>query len=149
MEQGGSWCSERGWSMPYGVMLTAKGWTVRCSLWGWMSLRRATACVWECPLLIHRAAAYHAAGFRQSVMMPVIVRLLVASNTLVGGQCGLRGGCGPCVVLRVGVRLLGQGCVRVRVGLLVGAVCRVNGAGPSGWVMDCLNVLNRINLFWG
>ena len=43
VEQGVSWCSHRGWLMPYGVMLTAKGPTARCSLWGWMLLRRSTA----------------------------------------------------------------------------------------------------------
>ena len=32
MEQGGSWCSHRGWVMPYGVMCTAKGPTARWSL---------------------------------------------------------------------------------------------------------------------
>ena len=85
VEQGGLWCSERGWLMPYGVMSTAKGLTARWSLWGWMLLRRATTRVWERPSLIHRASALDAAGFRQSVMMPVIVRLWVASDTLAGG----------------------------------------------------------------
>ena len=84
-EQGGSWCSHRGWSMPYGVTCTAKGPTARWSLWGWMLWRRATARVWERPSLIHTASARDAAGFRQSVMMPVIVRLWVASDTLAGG----------------------------------------------------------------
>ena len=77
--------SQRGWSMPYGMMWTAKGPKARCSPWGWMSLRRATACVWECPVQIHTAPARDAAGFRQSVMMPVIVRLWVASDILAGG----------------------------------------------------------------
>ena len=85
VEQGGSWCSHRGWWMPYGVTCTAKGPTARWSLWGWMLWRRATARVWERPSLIHRASARDAAGFRQSVMMPVIVRLWVASDTLAGG----------------------------------------------------------------
>ena len=85
VEQGGSWCSHRGWLMPYGVMCTAKGPTARCSLWGWMSLRRATARVWERPWLIHTASARDAARFRKSVMMPVILRLWVALDTLVGG----------------------------------------------------------------
>ena len=44
-----------------------------------------TAAVWECPSLIHTAPARDAAGFRQSLMMPVIVRLSVASDTLVAG----------------------------------------------------------------
>ena len=52
---------------------------------GWMSLRRATARVWERPSLIHMASARDAVGFRQSVMMPVIVRFWVSSDTLVGG----------------------------------------------------------------
>ena len=85
VEQGGSWCSRRGWLMPYGVMCTAMGPLVRCGLWGWMSLRRTTARVWERPSLIHTAPARDAAGFRQFVMMPVIVRLWVVSDTLVGG----------------------------------------------------------------
>ena len=75
VEQGGSWCSHRVWLMPYGLMCTAKGLTARWSLRGWMLLRRATACVWQRPSLIHTASARDAAGFRQSVMMPVIVRL--------------------------------------------------------------------------
>ena len=74
-----------GWLMPYRVMCTAKGPMTRWSLLGWMFLRRATACVWERPSLIHTASARDAAGFRQSVMMPVIVRLWVASDTLAGG----------------------------------------------------------------
>ena len=75
VEQGGSWCSHRGWLMPYGVMCTVKGPTARCSLWGWVSLRRATARVWERPSLIHTASARDATAFRQSVMMHVIVWL--------------------------------------------------------------------------
>ena len=51
-----------------------------------MLWRRATACVWERPSLIHTASARDAAGFRQSVVMPVIVRLWVASDTLAGGR---------------------------------------------------------------
>ena len=85
VEQGGSWCSHQGWLMPYGLMCTAKGPTAHCSLWGWMLLRRATARVTESPPLIHTASARDAAGFRQSVMMPVIVRLWVVSDTLAGG----------------------------------------------------------------
>ena len=83
--QGGSWCSQRELSMPYGMMCTAKGQTARCSLRGWMSLRRATGRVFVRPLLIHTASARDAAGLRQSVMMPVIVPLWVVSETLVGG----------------------------------------------------------------
>ena len=85
VEQGGSWCSHRGWSMPYGVTCKAKGPTARWSLWGWMLWRRATARVWARPSLIHTASARDAAGFRQSVVMPVIVRLWAASDTLTGG----------------------------------------------------------------
>ena len=85
VEQGGSWYSHRGWSMPYGLTCTAKGRTARWSLWGWMWSRRATARVWERPSLINTASARDAAGFRQSLMMPVIVRLGVASDTLAGG----------------------------------------------------------------
>ena len=85
VEQGGSWCSHRGWSVPYGVTCTARGPTARWSLWGWTLWRRATARVWERPSLIHTASARDAAGFRQSVVMPVIVRLWVASDTLAGG----------------------------------------------------------------
>ena len=85
VEQCRSWCSYRGRSMPYVGMCTAKGLKARCSLWSWMSLRCATARVWERPSLIHTASARDAAGFRQSVMMPVIVRLRVASDSGVGG----------------------------------------------------------------
>ena len=76
VEQGGSWCSHRGWWMPYGVACTAKGPTARWSSWGCMLSRRATARVWERPSLIHTASARDAAGFRQSVVMP---------DTLAGG----------------------------------------------------------------
>ena len=41
--------------------------------------------MWECPSLIHTASARDAAGFRESVMMPVIVRFWVVSDTLAGG----------------------------------------------------------------
>ena len=71
--------------MPYGVMRTAKGLTARCRLLGLMSLRHATARVWRRPSLIHTASARDAAGFRQSVMMPVIVRLWVAWDILRAG----------------------------------------------------------------
>ena len=33
VEQGGSWCSQREWSMPYGLMCTAKGLMAPRSLW--------------------------------------------------------------------------------------------------------------------
>ena len=85
VEQAGSWFSNQGWLMPYGMMCTAKGPTAGCSLWGWMLLRCATARVWARPSLIHTASARDAAGFRQSVMMPVILRLWLVSDTLAGG----------------------------------------------------------------
>ena len=138
VEQGGSCCSHRGWSMPYGEMCTAKCPTARCSLWGWMLWRRATARVWERPLLIHTASARDAAGFRQSVMMPVIVRLWVASDTLAGG-CADAGDAvvvvegadlAPRIVSVLG--LLGGGVHTCVFGLLVGAVCCVEGGGPGG-----------------
>ena len=140
VEQGGSWCSHRGWSTPYGVTYTAKGPTARWSLWGWMLLRRATARVWEHPSLIHTASARDAAGFRQSVMMPVIVRLWGASDTLAGGGADAGDGVvvvegvglAPCILLVLG--LLGvHACV---FGLLVGAVCCVEGGGPGGGVEE-------------
>ena len=45
---------------------------------------RHRPCVMEHPSLIHTASARDAAAFRQSVMMPVMVRLWVASDTLAG-----------------------------------------------------------------
>ena len=128
--------------MPYGVMCTAKGPTARCSLWGWMLLRRATARVWQPPSLIHTASARDATGFRQSVMMPVIVRLSVASDTLTGG--GADAGDGVVVVEGAGLAhcvvsvlgLLGWGVYACVFGLLVWAVCRVEGRGPRGGVME-------------
>ena len=72
--------------MPYGVMCTAKDPIARWSLWDWMLSGRATARVWERPSLIHTASARDAAGFMQSVMMPVIVQLWVVSDTLAGGR---------------------------------------------------------------
>ena len=41
--------------------------------------------MWERPSLIHTASARDGAGFRQSVMMPVMVRSWLASDTLAGG----------------------------------------------------------------
>ena len=46
-----------------------------------MLLERATARVWERPSLIHTVSARDAAGFRQSLMMPVSVRLWVVLDT--------------------------------------------------------------------
>ena len=74
VEQGGLWCSHQEWLMPYGAMCTAKDLTARCSLWGWMSLRRATARVWKRASLMQTASAGDASWLRQSVMMPVMVR---------------------------------------------------------------------------
>ena len=142
VEQGGSWCSHRGWSMPYGVTCTAKGPTARWSLWGWMLWRRATARVSERPSLIHTASARDAAGFRQSVVMPVIVRLWVASDTLAGG--GADAGDGVVVVEGAGLAprivsvlgLLRGGVYTCVFRLLVWAVCCVEGGGPGGGVVE-------------
>ena len=98
--------------------------------------------MWERPSLIHTASARDAAGFRQSVMMPVILRLWVASDTL-AGEALVRGmvwlfmegaGLAPCIVSVLGV--LGGGVYACVFGLLVGAVCRVEGGGPGGGVME-------------
>ena len=67
------------------VTWTAKGPKASCSLWHLISLRCATAHVLGCPPLIHTASTRDAAGFRQSVMMLVIVRLWTAPETLVEG----------------------------------------------------------------
>ena len=142
VDQGGSRCSHRGWSMPYGVTCTAKGATARWSLWAWMLWRRATARVWERPSLIHTASARDAAGLRQSVMMPVIVRLWVASDTLAGGAL-MRGMMWSSWRVRA-LRLASCRCwpswargVHTCVfGLLVGAVRCVEGGGPGGGVVE-------------
>ena len=134
--------SHRGWLMPYGEMCTAKGLTARCRLSGWMLLRHATARVWERPSLIHTASARDAAGLRQSVMMPVTMRLWLVLDTL--AEEGADAGDGvilvegaslaPCVVPVLG--LLGGGVYACVFGLLVGAVCRVEGGGPGGGVSE-------------
>ena len=83
-------------------------------------MRHATARVWEHPSLIHTASAPDAAGFRQSVMMPVIVRLWVASDTLVGGApCGAVLPCGVVLLASAGAGL----CPAVCFALLVVFVC--------------------------
>ena len=124
--------------MPYGVMCTAKGLTARCSLWGWMLWRRATGRVWERPSLIHTACARDAAGSRQSVMMPVIVRLWVASDTLAGGALmrgmvwslwtmrALRLASCRCWAFWVGV------CTPVCLGFLLGRSAVWKGVGQEG-----------------
>ena len=124
--------------MPYRVTCTAKGPTARWSFSGWMLWRRATARVWERPSLIHTASARDAARFRQSVMMPVIVRLWVASDTLAGGAL-MRGMVwsfrwAPRIVSVLG--LLGGGVHTCVFGLFVGAVCCVEGAGAGGGVVE-------------
>ena len=90
MYQAGSWCLQPQLSMRYEVMCTGKGPTARCSLWGWTSVRRATARVWERASVIHTVSARDAAGLRQSMMMPMIVQLWVLSDTLVGGGVPMR-----------------------------------------------------------
>ena len=75
-------------------------------------------------------------------MMPVIVRLWVASDTLVGGALmrviGIvfveGAGLAPCVLSVLG--LLGGSVYACVFGPLVGAVCRVEGGGPGGGVME-------------
>ena len=145
VEQGGSWCSHRGWSMPYGVMCTAKGPTASWSLWGWMLLRGATARVWERPSLIHTVSARDATGFRQSLVMPVIVRLWMASNTLVGGALmrgmvwsswrvrALRLASCRCSASWAGV------CTPVCLGFLLGRSAVWKGVGQEGawWRVGC------------
>ena len=135
---GPSWCSHRGWLMPYGVICTAKGRTARWSMWGWMLLRRATARVWERPSLIHTASARDAAWFRQSVMMPVMVRLWVASDTLEGGALmrgmvwslwgvrALRLASCPCWASLAG------DCTPVCLGFLLGRSAVWKGVGQEG-----------------
>ena len=138
VEQGGSWCLHRDWSRQYAVMCTANGPTARCSLWGRMSLRRATAPVLECPSLIHTVSARDAAGRRQSLMMPVIVRLWVASDTLVGGTVmrgmvwsswrvrALRLASCPCWASWAGV------CTPACLGFLLGRSAVLKGVGQEG-----------------
>ena len=142
VEQSGCWCSRRGCSMPYGVMCMAKGPTARCSLWSPMSLRRATARVWERPSLIHTVSARDAARLRQSVMMPVIVRLWVASDTLMRGalmrgmvcsswrEPALRLALSRCWASWVGV------CMPVCFGFLLGRSAVWKGVGQEGGVME-------------
>ena len=145
VEHGGSLCSHRGWMMPYRVTCTAKGQTARWSLWGWMLWRRATARLWERPSLIHTASARDAAGFRQSVMMPVIVRLWVASDSLAGGALmrvmvwsswrvrALRLASCRCWASWAGV------CIPVCLGFLLGRSAVWKGVGQEGarWRVGC------------
>ena len=110
-----------------------------------MLWRRATARVWERPSLIHTASARDAAGFRQSMMMPVIVRLWVASDTLAGGALMRRmvwssvkgAGLAPRIVSVLG--LLGGGVHTCVFGLLVGASAVWKGVGQEGawWRVRC------------
>ena len=75
-------------------------------------------------------------------MMPVIVWLWLASNTLVGGSAYARDtvvfmevvGPASCVVWVLG--LLGGDVYACVLGLFVGAVCCVQQGGPAGGVMD-------------
>ena len=102
---------------------------------------RHCSCV-GAPLADPRVSARDTAGSRQSVMMPVIVRLWVASDTLAGG--GADAGDGVVVVEGAGLAprilsvlgLLGGGVHTCVFGLLVGAVCCVEGGGPGGSVVE-------------
>ena len=75
-------------------------------------------------------------------MMPVIVRLWVGSDTLARGGADAgdgvvvveAAGLAPCVVSVLG--LLGSSVYACVFGLLVGAVCRVEGVGPGAGVME-------------
>ena len=131
VEHGWSWCSHRGWSMPYKVTCTTKGPTAGWSLWGWMFQRRATARVWERPSLIHTVSARDAAGFRQSVMMPVIVRLWVASDTLAGGAL---------------MRGMVWSSWRMRALRLASCRCLASWAGVC--IPVCLGFLLRLSAVW-
>ena len=130
-EQGRSWCSQRGWLMPYGVMCTAKGLTARWTFWDWMLLRRTTAPLWERPSLIHTASARDAAGFRLSVMRPVMVRLWVASDTLAGGAL---------------IRGMVLSSWRVRALRLASCRCWASWAGV--WTPVCLGFLLGPSAVW-
>ena len=138
VEQGGLWCSHRGWLRPYRGMCTAKGPTARCNLWGWMSLSRASARVWERPSLIDEASAHDAAGFRHSVMMPVIMWLCVASDSLAGGAL-MRGMAWSSwrsralhrAVCRCWASLTGV-CMPVLFGFLLGRCALWKGVGREG-----------------
>ena len=103
-----------------------------------MLLRRATPCVWERPSLIHTASARDAAGVRQSVMMPVMVRLWAAKDTLAGGalmrgmvwsSCRVRAlrltSC-HCWASWAGV------CTPVCLGFLLGRSAVLKGVGQEG-----------------
>ena len=145
VEQGGSWCSHQGSSMMYRVTCTSKGLTARWSLWGWMLWRRAGARVWERPSLIHTASARDAAGFRQSVMMPVIVRLWVASDTLAGGALiwGMVWSSWRVRALRLATCRCWASwvasCIPVCLGFLLGRSAVWEGVGQEGawWRVGC------------
>ena len=119
----------------------AKGPTARCSLWGSMSMRRATAHVWDRPSLIHTVSARVAAGLRQSLMMPMFVRLWVVSDTLVGGV-PMRGMVSSLYRVRALYLVLCRcwaswgGVYACVLWLNVGAVSSVEGGGPVGGVME-------------
>ena len=127
-----------GWSMPYRLMCTAKGPTARWSLWGWMLWRRATARVWERPSLIHTVSARDAAGFRQSVVMPVIVRFWLASDTLAGAALmrGMVWSSGRVRALRLASCRCSASwagvCIPVCLGFLLGRSAVWKGVGQEG-----------------
>ena len=124
---------------------TAKGLTARWSLWGSMLWRRATARVWEHPSLIHTASARDAAGFRQSVVMPVIVRMWVASDTLAGGALmrGMVWSSWRVRALRLTSCWCGASwaglCIPVCLGFLLGRSAVWKGMGQEGvwWRVGC------------
>ena len=107
-----------------------------------MSLRRANARVCEGPSLIHTTPARDAAGFRHSVMMPVIERFFGGIGHSGGG--GAYAGEGVVVVEGAGLAscvvrvptLFGGSLCACVFGLLVGAVCHVEGDEPGGDVMQ-------------
>ena len=94
--------------------------------------------MWERPSLINMASARDAAGFRQFVMMPVMVPLLVASETLAEGALmrgmvwsswrvqALRLASCRCWASWAGV------CTPVRLGFLLGRSAVRKGVGQEG-----------------
>ena len=142
VEQGRSWCSQREWSMPYGMMCTAKSPTLRCSLSGRVSLRRATARVFRAPLAdphCVRPCCRRAQAVRDDAGDPAVVGGIRHPGA--GGAYArdcvvvVKGvGLAFCVVLVLG--FLGGGVYACVFGLAVRAVCHVEGGGPGGGVIE-------------